>query len=342
MQHHLHSPSTLPAQDPLVPETLSSEDLGGWLRNLREHHGISLSALAAKMCTTQSVVASLENNEFERLGAPIYVIGHLRNYARFVGVPASDVITLYRRQYSSFTPTITPVKLIPRDRYASWLFAVMFYPIASGGFLWLAYQGIEQSKQPFGVTPEASTSLERPSSPERKAEDSDSALEAIADLSPSSDEIVDSPEAIALLPEALPAIVASLPQEATSSTTSESVAASPVTLRPPLLNSAIAPAHAAVNASSRNELVASGHKAEIVLAFSEACWLEVRDADDKRIAYGMQQANTVNTLQGKPPFAITLGNAQATRIVLNGETVDAQRFHPQRGSVSRFSLPFTD
>ncbi len=317
---HANVPDVYPTADP--------RGLGEWLQQARLQRGLSLQALSARMCTTQSIVEALEREDFDHLGAPIYVIGHLRNYARAVELPVADVLTYYNRHYRLAAPVITPVKLIPRDRTGDWLFAVLFYPLASGCLLWLAYQGIEQAKNHLGVATVAP--------PTQVAE-----IATPAPVPPPPPPLADapfrdvSPQALAAAPWP------ELPQTFSPLTSTPTPEASPVPPRRPLLDSPISPAHAATNDAAQPPS-ATGKKAELVLAFSEVCWLEVRDRDDNRLAYGMQQPNTVNTLSGKPPFTITLGNAQATRLVLNGETVDIQPFLPKRGSVARFLLPPTE
>jgi cytoskeleton protein RodZ len=74
------------------------------------------------------------------------------------------------------------------------------------------------------------------------------------------------------------------------------------------------------------------------MTFSEDCWVDVTDVDRNRLAYGVIQANSVETLNGKPPFRIILGNAVAVTMEMNGKTVDRSVYIPARGTVSRFTL----
>jgi len=78
--------------------------------------------------------------------------------------------------------------------------------------------------------------------------------------------------------------------------------------------------------------------AQLTLEFPEDCWVDIKDADGKQLAYGVMKANTVQNLTGAAPFSLALGNPWAVRMKLNGAPVDKQVYLPKRGSVSRFVL----
>ena len=78
-------------------------------------------------------------------------------------------------------------------------------------------------------------------------------------------------------------------------------------------------------------------QAELVLEFKEDCWVSVKDANGRRLAYGTSKASTVSTLTGPPPFHIVLGNTGAVAIKLNGQTIDPA-IYVKRGGISQFVL----
>lgn len=82
----------------------------------------------------------------------------------------------------------------------------------------------------------------------------------------------------------------------------------------------------------------AGNQQSLKLSANADCWVEVRDANGKRLVYSLLGPNDSRTVTGSAPFSITLGNAQAVQISLNGQPVDRSVYVPEHGSVSKFVL----
>jgi cytoskeleton protein RodZ len=65
---------------------------GERLRQAREASGQTIDEVAARLRMSSQVVRSLEDEQWERLGAPVFVRGQLRSYARLLGVDVSGVL----------------------------------------------------------------------------------------------------------------------------------------------------------------------------------------------------------------------------------------------------------
>lgn len=78
------------------------------LRQAREAAGLAVSEVAAAMRVPARVVESLEAEDWSRLGAPVFVRGHLRSYARAVGLPPDAF------QTEGELPPVAPPALKPR------------------------------------------------------------------------------------------------------------------------------------------------------------------------------------------------------------------------------------
>jgi len=63
---------------------------GSRLRLARESHGLSEQQAAEALNLDPMVVTVLEANDFAALGAPVFVRGHLRRYAGFLGLPEEE------------------------------------------------------------------------------------------------------------------------------------------------------------------------------------------------------------------------------------------------------------
>lgn len=69
---------------------------GALLLSARKARGLSRIEAAAALRLDESSIAALEEENFGRLGAPVFVRGHLRHYAELLGLSAPTVLDAYR------------------------------------------------------------------------------------------------------------------------------------------------------------------------------------------------------------------------------------------------------
>src|SRR5215216_857516 len=79
--------------------------IGERLRAGRERAGLSVAAAAEKLHLDPKVIDSLEADRFAELGASVYVRGHLRRYADFVGEPGAELVSRYTEREALPKPT---------------------------------------------------------------------------------------------------------------------------------------------------------------------------------------------------------------------------------------------
>ena len=72
--------------------------------------------------------------------------------------------------------------------------------------------------------------------------------------------------------------------------------------------------------------------------FNEDSWVEVKDAEGKRVFSQTSPGNTEKTVFGRPPFSLTIGNAANVKLVYNAEPVDLMPYTSKNGGVARLSL----
>src|SRR4030095_7013932 len=85
---------------------------GGMLRAERERRGYSVQHAAEEMHLDTRVIAALEANRFEELGARVYARGHLRKYATILGLSPAMVLSRYETLGGlSADPTPVPTTL---------------------------------------------------------------------------------------------------------------------------------------------------------------------------------------------------------------------------------------
>src|SRR5690349_12230268 len=83
------APTPAPAPPPVA------RSIGERLRAGRERSGLSIAAAAEKLHLDPKVIEALEADRFAEIGASVYVRGHLKRYADFVGEPGAELVSMY-------------------------------------------------------------------------------------------------------------------------------------------------------------------------------------------------------------------------------------------------------
>jgi cytoskeleton protein RodZ len=89
----------------VAPE--SGASCGARLGQAREQAGLTLEQVAARLKVPTRVVQSLEADDTARLGAPIFVRGHLRSYARLLGIDIEADL-----DHGAAVPPVVPPELV--------------------------------------------------------------------------------------------------------------------------------------------------------------------------------------------------------------------------------------
>lgn len=103
------------------------------------------------------------------------------------------------------------------------------------------------------------------------------------------------------------------------------VAASPAVALPAADALAIPAAAAAGNGSMQ-------------LQFTGTSWTEVKDATGKLLLSGLIESGNTQSIDGRPPFEVFLGNAPVVKITFNGQPVDVAKFS-RDDNTARITLP---
>ena len=88
--------------------------LGDMLRSAREAKGVSLAQAEAATMIKRSYLQALEDDDHGTLPGAVYTKGFLRNYAVYLGLDASHVLSLYHREYPDLSQDIVaPSRIKP-------------------------------------------------------------------------------------------------------------------------------------------------------------------------------------------------------------------------------------
>ncbi|MBL8263870.1 MAG: helix-turn-helix domain-containing protein [Xanthomonadaceae bacterium] len=89
-----------------MPETVRG--IGERLRQARVRAGITPAEAGAKLKMPTHVIEALEREDWSKIGAPVFVRGHLRSYAKLLGLPADAIAA------NVAVPAAKAAELVPR------------------------------------------------------------------------------------------------------------------------------------------------------------------------------------------------------------------------------------
>lgn len=68
------------------------------LRESRTRHGVSLEEVAQRTYIKLPYLLALEEGRLDKLPAPVYIHGYIRQYARLLGLDGNEMIRLYQEE----------------------------------------------------------------------------------------------------------------------------------------------------------------------------------------------------------------------------------------------------
>jgi cytoskeleton protein RodZ len=89
-----------------MPE--SARGIGERLRQARIRTGLTPSEVGSQLKMPTYAIEALEREDWARIGAPVFIRGQLRSYARLLGLPADAIVE------SLSMPAAAPVELVPQ------------------------------------------------------------------------------------------------------------------------------------------------------------------------------------------------------------------------------------
>ncbi len=148
-----------------VSESPQSQ-LGQRLRQARERRGVSIAQAAADTRILNRYLISLEDGDYDHLPGDVYARGFIRNYAQYLGLPAEELVELYRVEKGSSTGPIrvTQTASMPRIRSCMAPSVVMtFLVVAALAILaYLVANALGLTTKPLTTAPPTPTTVATP------------------------------------------------------------------------------------------------------------------------------------------------------------------------------------
>jgi cytoskeleton protein RodZ len=82
--------------------------LGERFRAAREQRGLTLSDVAEQLRIRSVYLAAIEEENWKAIGAPVYIRGFLRTYARYLGLDPEEAVAAFNAAENVLPPTSQP------------------------------------------------------------------------------------------------------------------------------------------------------------------------------------------------------------------------------------------
>jgi cytoskeleton protein RodZ len=280
-------------------DTHSRSRCGGALRTARENQGLSIQEIASRLRLSPKQIEAIEADNFAALPEPTIVRGFIRNYAKQLKINAEPLLDAY----SVIVPNVDPHELIVKPS-ANMKMTSYKKPNTARNLLlgllalaglgtWLFYQNYVEKPSPTAPSASLDSAESLPEAALPAAERT-SELQASTELTlPPADATVQSSNAVA------PSVAATAanPVEA-SANNAVPVAAAPVV--------ALAPTG----------------MTKLEFSATQETWVNVMDASGREVYSKTIFAGSRESIDVKPPVNVTVGNAGATSLSMNGKAVE--------------------
>ncbi len=289
---------------------------GEQLKAAREERGLSLTDVAQRLKYAARQVQALEEGRFDALPGLTFQRGFVRGYARVVGLDANNLVMLLEREAGHDSgPTTTqlqqiayaPATLPVRSEHTTawpWILAMLLAIVGIGGYTLYTWE------PPIGArVPAAAAGVTTPAG--RTAQHTPDVV-APATTQP----------ATSVNPGATSD---PKPNEAPSSSTSTATR-----------ERAIPRPQPTADVSSPGDGVPAVIGGKIRLRFSGESWVEVRQGNGTLVHSGLSAAETVQWVDGQPPFDLVIGNARVVKLQYRGADVSLEPY--TKGPVAKVQL----
>src|SRR5438477_11513796 len=71
------------------------------LRQTREERGIAISEVERETKIKRIYLEEIKRGQYEKLPSESYAMGFVKNYAKYLGLPLTTIVPIFRREYDA-------------------------------------------------------------------------------------------------------------------------------------------------------------------------------------------------------------------------------------------------
>ena len=322
----------------------ATQTTGVRLRNAREQLGLSQQAVAERLCLKVSTVRDIEEDKAPAELASTFLRGYIRSYARLVHIPEEELLPMMEKQAPVRAAKVAPMQSFSlgkrRKKRDGWLssitWLIVFVVVGLTGAWWWQNHKAQQE--------EISTMADQ-SSAELNANNETQSVPLNTDPTEPADAQTTGTAPAEVATQTPPATAATAPAQTTaqnavvspSQANVDSVTAPAATIAPAATAAANSTPGAAPLPTDQAVVTNTADANALAMTFTADCWLEVTDANGKKLFSGIQRSGANLNLAGQTPYKLKIGAPSAVQIQFQGKPVDLSRFI-RSNQVARLTL----
>ncbi len=298
--------------------THSRSRCGGALRLSRENQGLTIQEIASRLRLSAKQIEAIEADNFALLPEPTIVRGFIRNYAKQLKINAEPLLDAYNvivpnaELHELAVKPSANMKMTSYKKPNTGRNLLLGLLVLVGLGTWLFYQNYVEKPSP--TAPSASVERAEPL-PEAALP----AAERAVDLQASTELALPPADANAAPPPVSDATAAA--SIANAQPTPATVTVASTAVPPAVAPSATLPA--AVTLPAEPPVAPTPNAmAKVEFSANQETWINVVDANGREIFSKIIFAGSRESIDVKPPVNVTVGNAGATSMSLNGKSID--------------------
>lgn len=286
---------------------------GELLRKAREAKGLSQAEVAKQLNFLPVYVPALEDETFDNLHSKTFIKGYMRAYARFLKIDADEVLRCFAAHHPELESQerIQPIEGVKPAKSGRNLIFKLFTLLVVATLiaviiLWWQSRNLEPLPSLTNQDVQVDTlDGETITAPMGQAEEERFPDEAEIEASEPPEPVSD------LVSEQEPRQLAAQPEEPATATEQLNVDTLETAPPPPVQEFTGDPLEVTAENSSL-----------VAMTFSDDCWTEVRDAQDRVLHANLNRAGDRILLEGEAPFRIVFGQGRAVEVFHQGEAID--------------------
>ncbi|MBE0366333.1 RodZ domain-containing protein [Pseudoalteromonas aurantia] len=306
-----------------VPPTL-----GYTLQVAREAAGFSIEEIAERLKLSPQQINQLERDDYDKLGPLTFIRGYLKSYCAILQLPAKETMGLFKspekqavsKKMQSFSRRTE--KEASDNRLMIISYVILIVTLGASGLWW--WQSTDATSQLDIKNTE----------PALENTEATTAMRADGHIDGSINEQIneDVDEKRVEVQNQAEAVLESRENSGEADIVSDDIVLETQNMS---LNTVVDP-----KASTTEEQALPEGVSTIVMRFSDDCWVEIFDATQERVAFGIKKAGYTMTVQGKAPFAVILNKHLMVDVELDGQRVDLTSLPKNR--LAKFKLPLVE
>jgi len=287
--------------------------IGVTLRDAREAQKLSVEEVALRLRLSEKQINALEADDFSIFGSAIFVRGFIKSYARFLTIDPQPLLDAHLGMYPQEQSQSITYKNVGVDKLVdggvSKLTALIFGVLLIAAlFVWVAYKiWAYQSNTNKADRPLPTVSMEQNVTPEPLPEAASPEASAKTETTVTEIALPKATETVGLVTK--PELKATVDKP-----TEQTISASAVKPEP-------AKSEPAKTEPVKTAAVSNGF-VRVKLLLTGSSWIGVQDKNGKTVFSKLAKAGTEEYVDGLPPLKFHIGNASATQVIFNGETID--------------------